>query len=72
MTVILMLVLLEQMLHSVLNAVQVIEHLIFLTKQNVYGWPPILAKILPVEKNELHLVDARPQLDLARAVTVIR
>ena len=70
MTVILMLVLLEQMLHSVLDAVQAIEHLISLTLENVYGWPPILAKILLVEKNELLLVDARPRLDLAREAIV--
>ena len=37
MTVILTLVLLVQMLHSVSNAAQVIEHLILLIKQNVYG-----------------------------------
>ena len=65
-----MLVLLEQMLHSVLDAVQVIEHLISLILENVYGWPPILAKILLVEKNELLLVDARPRLDLAREAIV--
>ena len=66
-----MLVLLAQMLHLVLNAVQVIEHLISLTKTNAYGWPLTRAKKLHVEKNKLLSVDARRQLDLAGEVTVI-
>ena len=71
MTVILMLVLLAQMLHLVLNAVQVIEHLISPTKTNAYGLPLTRAKKLLVEKNKLLSVDARRQLDLAGEVTVI-